>query len=156
MRLDRWLGPCITILALVWLWLVYTYIPSARSEGEPGPRAFPVVLGATMLGLGLAISFAAWMRRPRNAQSSMFKAVSTREAAIVIGTFLLLMFYALTMEFLGFVIATLLAILLAMRWLLGMRNWRFMLLFAAGVTATCWLFFVKLLESPLPRGLWMM
>lgn len=156
MRLDRWLGPCITILALAWLWLVYTYIPAARGEGEPGPRAFPVVLGATMLGLGLAISFAAWMRRPRNAQSPMFKAVSTREAAIAIGTFLLLMFYALTMEFLGFVIATPLAILLAMRWLLGMREWRFMLLFAAGVTATCWLFFVKLLESPLPRGLWMM
>jgi hypothetical protein len=156
MRLDRWLGPCITILALVWLWLVYTYIPAARVESEPGPRAFPVVLGATMLGLGLAISFAAWLRRPRSSQSIVVKALSTRESAIVIGTFLLLMFYALVMEFFGFVIATPLAILLAMRWLIGMREWRFMLLFAAGVTATCWLFFVKLLESPLPRGLWMM
>lgn len=156
MRLDRWLGPCLVLLALVWLWLVYTYIPSARAEGEPGPRAFPVVLGATMLGLGLAISFAAWFRRPRISQSTILKAVSTREAAIVAGTFLLLMFYAFTMEMLGFLIATPLAILLAMRWLLRMREWRFMLLFAAGVTATCWLFFVKLLESPLPRGLWLM
>ncbi len=156
MRLDRWLGPCIALLALIWLWLAYTYIPGARGEGEPGPRAFPIVLGATLLGMGLVISFAAWMRSPRKPPAVPVKAVSTRETKIVAGTFLLLILYAFVMDKLGFLIATPLAILLTMRLLLGMREWRFMLLFAAGVTATCWLFFVKLLESPLPRGLWLM
>jgi putative tricarboxylic transport membrane protein len=153
MRLDRWLGPCITLLALIWLWLAYTYIPGARGEGEPGPRAFPVVLGATLLGLGLIISVSAWLRK---SPAVTVKAVSARETGIVAGTFLLLILYAFVMEKLGFLIATPLAVLLAMRGLLGMREWRFMLLFAVGITATCWLFFVKLLETPLPHGLWLM
>lgn len=156
MRLDRWLGPCITLLALVWLWLSYTYIPGARSEGEPGPRAFPVVLGAALLGLGLVISLAAWLRNPRKPPAVAVKAVSMREAGIAIGTFLLLVFYTFFMEKLGFLIATPVTTLIAMYGLLGMREWRFMLLFSVGITATCWLFFVKLLESPLPRGLWLM
>lgn len=153
MRLDRWLGPCLTLLALIWLWLSYTYIPGARGEGEPGPRAFPIVLGATLLGLGLIISFMAWMRK---SPALTVKAVSSREAGLVAGTFLLLMLYAFVMDKLGFLIATPLAVLLAMRGLLDMREWRFMLLFAAGITAICWLFFVKLLETPLPHGLWLM
>lgn len=156
MRLDRWLGPCITLLALIWLWLAYTYIPGARGEGEPGPRAFPIVLGATLLGLGLIISFSAWLHKTRKPPAVPVKAVSSRETGIVAATFLLLVLYAFVMDKLGFLIATPLAILLAMRVLLAMREWRFMLLFAAGVTATCWLFFVKLLETPLPRGLWLM
>lgn len=153
MRLDRWLGPCITLLALIWLWLAYTYIPGARGEGEPGPRAFPIVLGATLLGLGLIISCSAWLRK---SPAVTVKAVSGRETGIVAGTFLLLILYAFVMEKLGFLIATPLATLIAMRGLLGMSEWRFMLLFAAGITATCWLFFVKLLETPLPHGLWLM
>ncbi len=156
MRLDRWLGPCIALLALVWLWLSYTYIPGARGEGEPGPRAFPIVLGVTLLGIGLIISIAAWTRSSRRPAAVVVKAVSSRETRMVAGTFLLLILYAFTMEKLGFLIATPVSIVLAMVVLLGMREWRFTLLFAAGTTAVCWLFFVKLLESPLPRGLWLM
>jgi len=156
MRLDRWLGPGIALLALVWLWLAYTYIPAARFEGEPGPRAFPIVLGATLLGIGLIISVAAWFRNPHRPPAMTVKSVSSHETRIVAGTFLLLILYAFVMENLGFLIATPMAILLAMGVLLGMREWRFMLLFAAGTTTVCWLFFVKLLETPLPRGLWLM
>jgi xanthine/uracil permease len=156
MRLDRWLGPVIALLALGWLWLTYTYIPGARAEGEPGPRAFPVVLGATLLVIGLIISFAAWFRAPGKPPAEWVKAVSTREATIVAGTFLLLVFYAFCMEKLGFLIATPVSILIALRALLGMRDWRFTLVFSAVVTAVCWLFFVKLLSTPLPRGLWLM
>ncbi len=156
MRLDRWLGPCITLMALAWLWLVYTYIPGARSEGEPGPRGFPIVLGISLLGLGLTISLTAWLRSPRKLPATLVKAVTGRETGIVAGTFLLLVLYTFVMEKLGFLIATPVATLLAMYVLLGMREWRFMLLFSVGITATCWLFFVKLLETPLPRGLWLM
>ncbi len=156
MRLDRWLGPCVALLALGWLWLSFTYIPAARVEGEPGPRAFPIVLGATLLGLGVLISIGAWWRSPRKMPAVAVKAISSREAFIVGGIFSLLMLYAYVMEKLGFLIATPMAILLAMSGLLGMREWRFMLIFASSVTAVCWVFFVKLLEAPLPRGLWLM
>jgi putative tricarboxylic transport membrane protein len=156
MRLDRWLGPCIALLALAWLWLAFTYIPAARVTGEPGPRAFPVVLGATLLALGIVISTAAWWRETRKTPAIAVKILSNREARIVGGTFALLILYAFVMEQLGFLIATPLAMLLAMGGLLGIREWRFMLVFASGSTAICWLFFVKLLETPLPRGLWLM
>ena len=88
--------------------------------------------------------------------AEIVKAVTSRETGIVIGIFLLLVFYTFFMEKLGFLIATPVSILIAMRMLLGMREWRFMLPFAISVTAVCWLFFVKLLETPLPRGLWLM
>ncbi len=156
MRLDRWLGPGIVLLAVTWLWLAYIYIPGARGEGEPGPRAFPIVLGATLLGVGLIISFAAWTRSPRKPPATTVKAVSSHETRMVAGTFLLLILYAFVMEKLGFLIATPMTILLAMALLLGMREWRFMVMFAGGITGFCWLFFVKLLETPLPRGLWLM
>ncbi|MDH4151402.1 MAG: tripartite tricarboxylate transporter TctB family protein [Betaproteobacteria bacterium] len=156
MRLNRWLGPCIVVLALVWLWLTYAYIPAARVPEEPGPRAFPVVLGFSLLAVGIAISFAAWLRSSNKPSPELVKAVTARETAIVTGTFLLLIFYTFFMEKLGFMIATSVSILIVMRVLLGMRQWRFMLTFAISVTAVCWLFFVKLLETPLPRGLWLM
>lgn len=156
MRLDRWLGPCIAVLALVWLWLSYTYIPAARVPEEPGPRAFPVVLGFTLLLVAVVISLTAWLHSADKPPLETTKAITARESGIVAGTFLLLIFYAFFMEKLGFMIATSLAILIAMRALLGMREWRFMLTFAISVTAVCWLFFVKLLETPLPRGLWLM
>jgi hypothetical protein len=156
MRMDRWLGPGLALLALIWLWLVYQYIPGARVDSEPGPRAFPVVLGATLLGIALIISFAAWFRKTAKAPATTVDSVSGRETRIVAGTFLLLVFYAFVMEKLGFLIATPLTVMLVMTLLLGMRRWAFMLLFSAGITAACWLFFIKLLETPLPRGLWLM
>lgn len=156
MRLDRWLGPCIALLAVVWLWLTYAYIPAARVPEEPGPRAFPAVLGFTLLVVGITISFTAWLRSAKKPPPETVKAATTRETGIVIGTFLLLIFYAFFMEKLGFMIATSVSIVIVMRALLGMREWRFMLTFAISVTAVCWLFFVKLLETPLPRGLWLM
>ncbi len=156
MRLDRWLGPCIALLALVWLVLVYAYIPAARVPEEPGPRAFPVVLGYSLLVVGIIISLTAWLRSAKKPPAETVRAVTSRESGIVAGTFLLLVFYTFFMEKLGFMIATSVSIVIVMRALLGMREWRFMLTFAVSVTAICWLFFVKLLETPLPRGLWLM
>ena len=156
MRLDRWLGPCIVVLALVWLWLTYAYIPAARVPEEPGPRAFPLVLGFSLLAVGAAISLTAWLRSPHKPSPEPVKAVTARETGIVAGTFLLLIFYTFFMEKLGFMIATSVSTLIVMRVLLGMRQWRFMLAFSISITAVCWLFFVKLLETPLPRGLWLM
>lgn len=154
MRLDRWLGPCITLLALIWLWLVYTYIPDARGEGEPGPRAFPIVLGAMLAGLGLLMTVAAFSPGTKTAASTTPPA-TRREATIVAGTFGLLMLYAYLLDKTGFLISTPIVVLLTMRGILRMRNWIFMLLMAGGVTLACWLFFAVLLEAPMPHGAWL-
>jgi len=67
-RLDRWLGLSLILLALVWLWLAYTYIPGARAEGEPGPRAFPILLGAMLAGLGVCMAVPALVSARRSAR----------------------------------------------------------------------------------------
>lgn len=154
-RLDRWLGPCLMALALAWLWLAYIYIPGARGEGEPGPRAFPILLGVVLAGLGAMMTAGGFGAGRREADGSeQIEAVSGREAAIVAGIFGVLMLYAFLLERLGFVIATPIVILAAMRGILRIRAWTMNLLMASGVTLACWLIFAKLLEAPLPRGSW--
>jgi putative tricarboxylic transport membrane protein len=152
-RVDRWLGPGLALTALVWLWLCYAYIPGARSEGEPGPRAFPVLLGIVLAGLGLAIALSAFAASPSSEVEST-EALTHREARIVAATFGLLMLYPFLLDKLGFLIATPAAVLLALHGVLRVRGWLATLSLAAGLTSVCWLFFVLLLKAPLPRGAW--
>lgn len=154
MRSDRWLGPVIALVALIWLALVYLYIPGARSEVEPGPRGFPILLGVSLLGIGVLMTVSGFARR-RDAEAGESKPVTRREATVVAGTFGLLVLYAFLMEKTGFVISTPVVVLLAMYGLLRMRNWRFMLAMAAGITGTCWFLFVKVLGAPMPQGSWL-
>jgi putative tricarboxylic transport membrane protein len=153
-RLDRWLGPCLMLLAVVWLWLAYHYIPGARSEAEPGPRAFPVLLGFILLGLGAIVTVSAFLVSWQAQAKQELPAVVRREVFIAAGTFTLLMLYAFLLERAGFVVSTLLMIVLAMRGLLRGQSWRLTLAIASGTTLSCWLLFVVLLEAPLPRGSW--
>jgi putative tricarboxylic transport membrane protein len=154
-RVDRWLGPCLLGLAVVWLWLSYTFIPGARGEGEPGPRAFPVLLGIVLVVLaGFMIVSAYFPSRSR--QPDETARTTLREAFIASTTFGLLIVYAFLLEKVGFVIATPIIVALAMAVILRLRNWLFIAALAGGLTAACWMFFVWLLEAPLPRGLWFM
>lgn len=153
-RLDRWLGPCVVLLAVVWLWLSYAYIPGARSEAEPGPRAFPILLGAVLLGLGIIITAFAFLPSRRAGARAELPAVVRREVVVVAGIFALLMLYGFLLERAGFVVSTLIAIGLAMRVLLRGQSWGLTLLMAGGATLACWLLFGVLLEAPLPRGSW--
>ena len=154
MRSDRWLGPVIALLAVAWLVLVYMYIPGARNPGEPGPRAFPIVLGVALLGIGVLMTVAAF-RPKREAATAKAEPVTRREAKVVAYTFGMLMLYAFLMEKVGFLIATPVAVLLMMYGILRLRSWVLMLGMSVGITAFCWFFFVWLLGTPMPRGSWL-
>lgn len=153
-RLDRWLGPCLMLLAVIWLGLAFAYIPGARSDTEPGPRAFPVLLGAVLFGLGAVMTVSAFLASRRPGPRTELPAVHRREVFVVAGTFGLLLGYAFLLERAGFVISTLLAIVLAMRVLVRRQPWGLTLALAGGTTLVCWLLFAVLLEAPLPRGSW--
>lgn len=142
------------LLAALWLVLVYQYIPGSRGEGEPGPRAFPVVLGVALLGLGALISASA-MLTGRKVLLYAETPATRREITVVAGTFGLLLLFAFLMEKAGFLVATPVVVLLTMVGILQMRNWLFMLQMTAGVTLVCWLFFVVLLKIPMPQGSWL-
>lgn len=154
MRSDRWLGPLMMLLAVLWLVLVYQYIPGSRDEGEPGPRAFPVVLGVALLGMGALITASA-VSNGRKTLLYAEKPATSREITVVAGTFGLLLLFAFLMEKAGFLIATPVVVLLAMVGILQMRNWLFIVLMTASVTLVCWLFFVVLLKIPMPQGSWL-
>jgi putative tricarboxylic transport membrane protein len=154
-RLDRWLGPGLIAFALVWLWLAFEYIPGARAPGEPGPRAFPIVLGAIMAGLGLLMTVSAFASAARGTGDERTEPATRRELVVVAATFGLLALYAFLMERIGFLAATPIAIVLVLRGILGVRRWGQTLALAAGVTVACWLVFVVLLKTPLPHGTWL-
>ena len=154
MRSDRWLGPLIALLALGWLALVYTQIPGASSDVEPGPRGFPILLGALLLLTGLAMTVSA-LTAARDPSAAKDKPVTSRETTVVAGTFGLLMLYGFLMQTTGFLISTPLTVVVLMVGILRMRNWLFIAAMAAGVTLTLWLFFVKVLGAPMPQGSWL-
>lgn len=159
MRSDRFLGPLLSSLSLGWLWLAYFYIPASSTPGEPGPRAFPIVLGCALLLLGLAITVSGFGRRyevePTKAETAKKATPLKHEMRIVLGTFGLLMLYAFLMEKTGFLVSTPIVLVLALAGLLRIRRWTFIALMSGGTTLVCWLVFVAVLRVPLPRGsLW--
>ncbi len=159
MRSDRYLGPFLGVLSLGWLWLTYLYIPGSTAPGEPGPRAFPIVLGCALLMLGLAMTVSGFAHgREASAGSTDADSESSplkHELRIVLGTFGLLLLYAFLMEKTGFLVSTPIVLVLALAGVLRMRRWTFIALMAVGTTFVCWLVFVVLLRVPLPRGsLW--
>ncbi|MDP3225250.1 MAG: tripartite tricarboxylate transporter TctB family protein [Rubrivivax sp.] len=160
MRSDRWLGPLLSLLSLGWLVLAYLYIPASNVPGEPGPRAFPNVLGYALLMLGLVMTVSGFSRRREaapakaNAGDDAPAAPLKHELRIVLGTFGLLLLYAFLMEKTGFLVSTPIVLVLGMAGILRMRNWRFIALMNIGTTLVCWIVFSLLLRVPLPRGSW--
>lgn len=157
---HNFLGPLLSFLSLGWLWLTFHYIPASNTPGEPGPQAFPIVLGSVLLILGVSITVSDFVRR-RGAKSVQTdavvngKATSTKhELRIVMGTFGLLIFYAFLMERIGFLVSTPVVLAITLAWLLRIRRWTFIALMSFGTTFVCWLVFVVLLRVPLPRGSW--
>jgi putative tricarboxylic transport membrane protein len=160
MRSDRWLGPLLSVLSLGWLLLAHLYIPDSNVPGEPGPRAFPNVLGYALLLLGLMMTVSGFARRPKTARAKAEAdgeapaSPEKRELRVVLGTFGLLMLYAFLMEKTGFLLSTPIVLALGMAGILGMRRWRFIAGMSIGTTLVCWVTFAVLLRVPLPRGAW--
>jgi hypothetical protein len=150
-KLDRVLGLVLVAMALVWLWLAFTYIPGARSEAETGPRAFPVLLGMALAGLGVTMALLA--RKPG---IEPVAPVTRNETVVVAGTIGVLVLYAFLLERAGFLIATPIAITLTMWGLVRARSVAVVASLAIGFTVSCWAIFDALLGTPLPRGSWVL
>ncbi len=158
------LGVVLTLLAVVWLWLVDNYIPEIASEGEPGPRALPFLLGIILAILGVALAVIRSAGPPVDGKDLSSAGPASRPQAdppappttrIALVTFGLLLVYAFLLDTIGFISATAGLMLAAMAGVLGMRRWVFMAVFAAAFAAGTWLVFNTLLGIPLPRDPWL-
>jgi hypothetical protein len=160
MRSHRFFGPLLSVFSAAWLWLTFQYIPASNIPGEPGPQAFPIVLGGALLLLGLSITASDFVRKgdtapvQTNAADDAKSKASKRELRIVLGTVGLLMLYAFLMERVGFLVSTPIVLVLTLAVLLQIRSWVFIAMMSVGTTLVCWLVFVLLLRVPLPRGSW--
>lgn len=154
-RVDRWLGLVLVLLALAWSWAVVTTIPPGW-EGEPGPRGFPLLLGIGLGALGLYLSASAFLSRADpGADQEPIEPVSRSEVRVVGLTILVFLGYAFLLDKLGFLVATPLAVALALWLIVGQRSWARLLLLAAGITIGSYLVFGVLMAAHLPEGAWL-
>jgi putative tricarboxylic transport membrane protein len=151
---NRALGVSLTMVAIVWLWLVSSYIPDVPTEGEPGPRAFPFLLGVILAILGVALALAPPAGPPAGPDglSSAGPALRTR---VALTTFALLVAYAFLLDKAGFIASTIALMVVLMAGILGLRRWALIGGLAVVFTIACWAVFVSLLGVPLPGGSWM-
>jgi hypothetical protein len=151
---NRRLGVSLTVFAGVWLWLAATYIPDVLTEGAPGPRAFPVILGIILAVLGIALAC-----QPsdvgRVPPADAGRIPPNRKTAVTLGTVALLIAYAFFLDKAGFIVSTLVMMVAATAGILGMRRWILIGSLAVGFAVGCWIMFVSVLGVPLPGGTWM-
>ena len=111
---------------------------------QMGPGFFPVVLGGLLAGLGLIVALPAWRRQTEARPFDLPEAVAALGAILV---------FALTMNRLGLILATALAVLIAT--LPAARPgalWRLVL--AGVVTVLVWLVFKVALAMTIPLWPW--
>ena len=149
------LGVVLTLLALIWLWLVNTQIPDVATDGEPGPRALPFLLGIILAILGVALAAQTYAGRVPTSTSIKDAQADPPLGRTAILTVGLLLGYAFLLDKAGFITSTAVLMLTAMAGVLGMRRWFFMTVFAVAFAAGTWLVFNTLLGIPLPRDPWL-
>jgi putative tricarboxylic transport membrane protein len=112
--------------------------------GEPGPGVLPVTLGALLVVAGLLVAGVAWLRTPRD------PVVPLGHADVVCGIAALAV-VGFVFEALGAPLVLALMLTLLFKVFARTSWWRAALGGIVGSAAT-WLFFVRLLDVPLPAG----
>jgi putative tricarboxylic transport membrane protein len=145
---DRWVGAfwlasglCIVVL-------------SSRlalgTIGNPGPGLFPFVAGSILSILSVVLLYRSFKTHDQAAKEPVFANLrGTARAAFV---FVALLFYALTMEYLGFVVATFI-LLASLLWVVGQKAWYVAAPVAALTSLLAYGIFNTGLGADLPVGL---
>ncbi len=116
------------------------------SVGQPGPGFFPLVLGAALLVVSVALLARAW--RARAEPAVPHEPVARGRLAATLAA---LAAYVLLFERAGFVLATL-GMLAFLFGVLGRYRWPLAAGVALGVTLAAWLLFDTWLHVRLPAG----
>jgi hypothetical protein len=133
---------------------IYAGIVSLRlglwRQGSPGEGLFPFITAFSMTVfslLGLAGA-----RRARESAPPEARRATRQGAVLRIGAYLVgLVFYAATLDALGFIVSTIIAVVFIVRFA-ERYAWLPTLVLAAGTVATCQILFVTWLGAILPTG----
>jgi|TARA_B110000046_G_C13017959_1_gene409723 putative tricarboxylic transport membrane protein len=147
---NLWAG---LILGLIGLSIVFIAIPYGVDEPKKikfaalSPAYYPRIVAIVMTILGLVIAMRA-VTRPIKSNAEADRPDATARICIV---FCLLIFYALSINFLGFVLASAIA-LFAFMFHAGERRVWLMALLATAIPFGLFLFFQKIAGIPIPTG----
>ena len=150
---------CIILAAVVIFLLTLMFPPNLAQEGGVGPGFFPRVIAVLMAGLGLILLLAAVRRRHvEETVSSTVKPEQTdgRSMRMTAGAFLIILCYGVGIYYVGFLVGTLVFLLVMISFFLTDFKWRrfltFVLPISVIVTAITYLVFRVAIRIPLPRG----
>ncbi|MFB3817399.1 MAG: tripartite tricarboxylate transporter TctB family protein [Candidatus Methylomirabilales bacterium] len=142
------------VSSLVWTGLGALFALGAWQQGlmrrgVPGPGFLPFFSGLVLVGVSLAVLVPALLGAPEaKVRASASAPGSRRRVLLALGA---LAGYGIALEYLGYLLTTLL-FMLSMGQLIQPRRWG-MVSLLAGLTALCsYVLFVILLEVPLPKG----
>jgi putative tricarboxylic transport membrane protein len=145
-----------TLGSLIWLGVaiaicIAAYKLSLGTPNNPGPGMFPFVAGAILAILSSILLLQSIGARETAAPQEPFfaSAAGARNAALVL---IALLAYALTMEYIGFIIST--SVFLAfLLWVVEPQRW-YVAVFGSPLAAlVLYTAFKVVLETPLPVGL---
>jgi hypothetical protein len=140
---DCWAGGLVAAIGLVAMYAAWPL--DFWLEFGPGPGFFPMALGSGLIVMGAAVGVAGWTAS-KNASS--FDG-NLRKPLVVAGV---LAAYLAVLDFLGFVVATILFLFIVIRWVESRSTWRALAL-AVLITAGLHLVFDTILKTALPPGI---
>ena len=148
MRLER-------IACLVWLGLGSFLIAGSLqlhvgNLSEPGPGFLPMVTGG-LFWLVTLVHLGQLVRKPAEeaASEDVWKGIHWQRGAVVVGG---LVFYAFTVEFLGYLVATFL-LMVVMFSLYDRRRWKMAIVSSLAVIAVTYVVFCLWLNVQFPAGI---
>lgn len=114
---------------------------------HPGPGFFPMLLALVLIALSMALLFQHWKKDDKPAPFWPERTWVRPALGVVF-----LVVYAFTVSFLGFLVTTLLFLVVWM-WIIERLEWKTLAGVSVGTTAVLYLIFVFFLEVPMPPGL---
>ncbi len=141
--------------SLVWLLVGLGFLGGGLKMGvgpmnTPGPGFFPVVIGATFSLLSLVLFLTALSRKIQPAEIGRFWK-SRHSWKKVIPSLLSLVFYLMALNYLGYLVTTMLFIFYLLKYV-GKSKWVFSISIALLLTVASYAVFRIALRVPLPRG----
>lgn len=144
---------CVIVAAAVAFALTLSFPADLAVEGGVGPRFFPQAIAILLAVLALVLLIGTVRRRPKAPKTDDADPGSTRTVAVA---FLIIVGYAVAIQYVGFPIGTLVFLAVMTSFYLSPLTWRRVLTFAlpmaAAVTVVCYAVFGMALRIPLPRG----
>lgn len=148
MMTDRVIFVCTIIIAAVYLYAT-TLIPSLEIGDPLGPKAFPRLLGITLLIAAGLLFLEIWRDRKQRAPAGS-EAATWRYGGVIVAVTVWTCIYYAVFDKLGYVIATTVYLLALMAWF-NRGKWVANVLTAVLFSVLSYIMFVKL-DVNLPRG----